>query len=84
MGRLIIGCIRLYQRFISPLFGQCCRFHPSCSRYAIEAIETHGVVVGLGYTCWRLLRCQPFCRGGFDPVPPRRVGHPHPLRKFIP
>ena len=84
MARLIIGCIRLYQRFLSPLFGQCCRFHPSCSQYAVEAIETRGVVEGLGFTCWRLLRCQPFCKGGHDPVPPRPSGSPQSLKKFIP
>ena len=86
MARLIIACIRLYQRILSPLpmFRQCCRFEPSCSRYAIEAIQTHGVLIGLGYTCWRLLRCQPFCKGGHDPVPPRPSGPPHTLRKFIP
>lgn len=71
MRNLLIGVIRLYQRFLSPLLGQNCRFHPTCSQYAIDAIRTHGVIVGSGYALWRILRCQPFCRGGNDPVPER-------------
>ena len=65
-----IGLIRIYKKFISPLFPRCCRFTPSCSTYAIEAIEMHGVIIGLWLTFKRLLRCHPFCRGGYDPVPP--------------
>jgi len=72
MARILIGCIRLYQRLISPLLGQNCRFHPSCSQYAIEALRVHGVFMGTVYATWRILRCQPFCAGGFDPVPERR------------
>jgi putative membrane protein insertion efficiency factor len=70
MGRILIGFIRVYQRFLSPLLGQNCRFHPSCSQYAIDAIRIHGVVRGVGLALWRILRCQPFCEGGYDPVPP--------------
>lgn len=73
MGRLVVACIRLYQRCLSPLLGEHCRFYPSCSQYAVEAVQVHGTVRGLGYAVWRLLRCQPFCRGGHDPVPPRRA-----------
>lgn len=72
MSRVLIALIRLYQRFISPLLGQHCRFHPSCSRYAVEAIQVHGAVKGSVLAVWRILRCQPFCKGGYDPVPPRR------------
>ena len=61
--------IRIYRKYISPLFPRCCRFTPTCSAYAIEAIQVHGVIRGLGLTLWRLLRCQPFCKGGYDPVP---------------
>lgn len=68
----MIACIRLYQRLISPMLGQHCRFHPSCSQYAIDALRLHGVFAGLALAAWRILRCQPFCRGGYDPVPPRR------------
>lgn len=73
MRRVFIGCIRLYQRFLSPLLGQHCRFYPSCSQYAVEAIETHGVLKGVALGMWRILRCQPFCKGGHDPVPPRKT-----------
>ncbi len=72
MSRILIACIRLYQKLISPLLGQNCRFHPSCSQYAIEALRIHGIIAGTGYALWRILRCQPFCAGGFDPVPERR------------
>ncbi|HOC67353.1 MAG TPA: membrane protein insertion efficiency factor YidD [Candidatus Hydrogenedentes bacterium] len=71
MRRVLIAAIRLYQRFLSPLLGNHCRFEPSCSRYAVEALEVHGVIKGGLYACWRLLRCQPFCKGGYDPVPQR-------------
>ena len=60
--------IRTYQLTISPLLGPRCRFHPTCSDYCAEAIERHGVTRGIGLGLRRLLRCQPFARGGFDPV----------------
>lgn len=66
---LIGGVIRLYQLLISPLLPPSCRFYPSCSMYAREAITRHGVWKGLRLTGWRLLRCQPFHPGGWDPVP---------------
>src|SRR5690606_2841811 len=69
VGRLLVALIRLYQIALSPLLGAHCRFTPTCSNYAIDAIRKHGALVGTGYTIWRLLRCQPFCRGGYDPVP---------------
>jgi len=59
----------LYQQIISPWIPVRCRFAPTCSHYAIEALKTHGFFKGSALTIWRLLRCQPFCRGGFDPVP---------------
>lgn len=61
--------IRFYKRFISPLLPPACRFHPSCSSYALEALHKHGALRGVRLTVWRLLRCQPFHPGGFDPVP---------------
>ncbi len=61
--------IRLYQRLISPWKPRTCRFHPSCSQYALEALGRHGPIKGTLLTAWRLLRCQPFAKGGFDPVP---------------
>lgn len=70
MRNASIHIIRIYQRFISPMLGPMCRFYPSCSNYAIEAIEVHGLIKGWGLALWRILRCQPLCKGGFDPVPP--------------
>ena len=72
MNNVLVACIRVYQNLVSPLLGPRCRFSPTCSHYAIEALRTHGTVVGSGFALWRLLRCQPWCAGGFDPVPSRR------------
>ena len=66
--------IRLYQKFLSPLKrNPCCRFTPTCSAYAIEAFMKRGFFVGFGLTVWRILRCNPFCAGGYDPVPPKKI-----------
>ena len=62
-----------YRRWISPALPARCRFYPSCSAYAVEAISTHGALRGLRLAVWRLLRCQPFNAGGYDPVPPPRT-----------
>jgi putative membrane protein insertion efficiency factor len=67
--RLARGAIRLYQLIGSPFIGNQCRFHPTCSNYALEAIEVHGVWKGSWLALRRLGRCQPFHPGGFDPVP---------------
>lgn len=61
---------RAYKLLLSGTFGNCCRFHPTCSDYALEAVHTHGPLRGVLLTVWRVLRCQPFAAGGFDPVPP--------------
>lgn len=66
---LLQAPIRAYRRVLSPLLPRACRFHPSCSVYALEALEVHGPFKGLLLTAWRLARCQPFARGGLDPVP---------------
>ena len=72
MKWLCIGLIRFYQRFISPLKGRpTCRFTPSCSAYGLEAFRKRGFFVGLFLTVWRILRCNPFDPGGYDPVPER-------------
>ncbi|HTT04554.1 MAG TPA: membrane protein insertion efficiency factor YidD [Steroidobacteraceae bacterium] len=64
--------IRGYQLLVSPMLGPRCRFHPSCSHYALEAIETHGAARGSWLALRRLLRCHPLHPGGYDPVPPVR------------
>lgn len=69
MGRFFIWLISIYQRLISPLVGPCCRFHPTCSEYAKEALESHGLVMGIWLTIKRLSKCHPLGGGGFDPVP---------------
>jgi uncharacterized protein len=69
-GRLVVLPIIAYRRWISPVMPARCRFYPSCSAYALEAVETHGVLHGSYLAARRLLRCHPFHPGGFDPVPP--------------
>jgi len=68
MKRVLIGIIRVYQRFISPLKGPTCRFYPTCSEYAIQAIQKYGVIKGVGKSILRILKCHPFHPGGYDPV----------------
>ncbi|MGI6158100.1 MAG: membrane protein insertion efficiency factor YidD [Saccharofermentanales bacterium] len=75
VGTGLIGLIRLYRRYISPGRPPCCRFTPTCSAYAIEAIQRHGAFKGTGLALWRVLRCNPFCQGGYDPVPERLTHH---------
>jgi len=70
IGRFFINLIKFYRKYISPLKGrQTCRFYPTCSQYAIEAIEKYGPLKGSLLAMWRILRCNPFCEGGYDPVP---------------
>jgi putative membrane protein insertion efficiency factor len=69
MRKLFIGLIRIYQLCLSPFLGANCRFYPSCSAYAIEAINKHGVMKGSYLAILRLGRCHPWCDGGHDPVP---------------
>ncbi len=72
MKHVCIWLIELYRRYISPLKRHpCCRFTPTCSAYAVEAFRKRGFFVGLILTVWRVLRCNPFCAGGYDPVPER-------------
>ncbi|MBK1717458.1 membrane protein insertion efficiency factor YidD [Thiocystis violacea] len=72
MRRILIGLIKVYQYLISPLLGPHCRFYPSCSHYAVEAIERHGPVYGSYLALRRLSRCHPWHPGGIDPVPQER------------
>ncbi|HAC90871.1 MAG TPA: membrane protein insertion efficiency factor YidD [Planctomycetaceae bacterium] len=66
-GKFLIGLERLYQRGLSPLLGNNCRFHPTCSQYMIQAVEKHGAIRGALKGIWRIFRCHPFSRGGYDP-----------------
>ena len=70
MKRLPLAMIRFYQRAISPGLPPSCRFQPTCSHYAYDAIETHGTIRGTAMAIWRLLRCNPLNNGGYDPVVP--------------
>ena len=72
MKRLFIALIRFYQKYISPRTTPCCRFSPSCSSYGITAIERFGAFKGGFMTVWRILRCNPFNPGGYDPVPEKK------------
>ncbi len=70
MGRVFIYLIKFYRKYISPLKGRpTCKFYPTCSQYAIDAIEKYGIFKGMLLAIWRILRCNPFSEGGFDPVP---------------
>jgi len=69
---ILLFLLRVYQLCISPYLGQNCRFYPTCSQYAIEAISLHGCVKGILLASWRLLKCHPWHAGGYDPVPPKK------------
>ncbi len=69
---VMLAPVRFYQKWISPGLPPTCRFRPTCSAYAVEAVTVHGVLRGCGLTLWRLLRCNPWHPGGLDPVPPSR------------
>lgn len=73
LATLMRGLIRGYQVALSPYFGQGCRFHPTCSHYAMQAIDTHGPLAGAWLAARRLLRCHPWHPGGIDEVPPARA-----------
>ena len=68
MKRIVIALLRAYKWALSPLLPPACRYVPSCSEYALEAVERHGAVLGALKAAWRVLRCHPFVRGGYDPV----------------
>ena len=87
MKHVCIWLIRFYQKFISPLKGRpTCRFTPTCSSYAIQAYRKRGFFVGTVLTVWRIFRCQPFCKAGYDPVPEKGLKNPNydarPLTKY--
>ena len=64
-----LGAIKLYQKHVSPSLPAGCRYQPTCSHYGYDAIQKHGVIKGIALTAWRLVRCNPFSKGGVDPVP---------------
>ena len=68
MRAIVIAPIRFYRRFLSPALPRRCKYHPTCSEYAVQAIRTYGVLRGLVLAAWRLLRCNPWSHGGIDPI----------------
>ena len=69
MKKILIGMIKLYRKYLSPLKSTKCPYFPTCSQYGLEAIEKYGAMKGSLLTAWRILRCNPFSHGGYDPVP---------------
>ena len=69
MKGLLIGLVKFYKKFISPYMGPHCIYTPTCSQYALEALEKYGAIKGTYLACKRILRCHPFAKGGYDPVP---------------
>ena len=74
----MIGLVKLYRKYVSPLKPPCCRFTPTCSAYALEAYSKRGFFMGTALTVYRILRCNPFCKGGYDPVPEKGFRNPRP------
>ena len=73
-ARALMALVRCYQTLLHGFLGYgACRFTPTCSQYMLEALARHGAIKGLGLGVWRLLRCHPFARGGYDPVPPSKL-----------
>ncbi|MGL1904248.1 MAG: membrane protein insertion efficiency factor YidD [Fibrobacterales bacterium] len=77
MKFIAIYIVKIYQYTLSPLLGPRCRFEPSCSHYSIEAFKTHGFFKGIKLTLFRIIRCHPFTKGGFDPVPSKQKEKKH-------
>jgi uncharacterized protein len=72
-SRLLVTPIRLYQRFVSPALPRRCKYEPTCSAYALDAVRKHGPLRGFLLATWRVLRCNPFSHGGYDPVSGQRM-----------
>ncbi len=73
MSKILILLIKVYQKLISPLFGRKCRFYPTCSSYAIQSLKTYGFFYGSFLAIKRILRCHPYNKGGYDPVPKNKI-----------
>ncbi|MBO6299312.1 MAG: membrane protein insertion efficiency factor YidD [Lachnospiraceae bacterium] len=86
MKKIILFLIKLYKKYISPLKGTKCPYFPSCSQYGYEAVERHGALIGGFLAFWRILRCNPFSKGGYDYVPETigriKSGHPKMKKKY--
>ena len=83
LRRAAVLPIKLYQKTVSPMLGERCRYYPSCSEYAAQSITKFGILRGLVLAGWRLLRCNPWSRGGFDPVESQRLFQPRTRRTSI-
>ena len=73
MKKVALWLVRFYRKHISPHKKPCCKYVPTCSQYALEALEIHGFWKGTALSVWRILRCNPFSKGGYDPVPPKNT-----------
>ena len=70
---VVLAPVRAYQRYVSPALPRRCKYHPTCSAYAVQAVESYGILRGAVLAAWRLLRCNPFSHGGYDPVSAQRL-----------
>jgi hypothetical protein len=75
---VVLAPLRFYRRFISPALGPRCKYHPTCSAYAVQAIERYGILRGLVLATWRVLRCNPFSHGGYDPPEAQKLFRARP------
>ncbi|MBS1898793.1 membrane protein insertion efficiency factor YidD [uncultured Microbacterium sp.] len=81
---LVLGFLTAYRAVVSPLYGDVCAYYPSCSAYAVGAVQQHGAVKGAGLSAWRILRCNPWSHGGVDDVPPhKKFRHALTPRGFV-
>ncbi len=78
MKAVVLAPLRFYRRFISPALGPRCKYHPTCSAYAVQAIERYGILRGLVLATWRVLRCNPFSHGGYDPPEAQKLFRARP------
>ncbi|HOP70418.1 MAG TPA: membrane protein insertion efficiency factor YidD [Bacillota bacterium] len=81
ISKALLFLITIYQKYISPIKGRTCKYYPTCSEYARQAIMIHGPFKGVVLAAWRLLRCNPFSHGGYDPVPKGRFWEPGRFRR---